>query len=231
MNLKPLILSAIAAACVSLPARADFTSDFSQTPPYTIDQTVFGVQGWENRTASELTSEDTARVVAVRWNGGKPAMRMRGANMKNVGFEPISGGHAGGHIRLAMSIALNFSEGKLNGHPLRIWFGGIPLGEIFLSEEGLGTGGAGTGRDGGVICLPRKDIKVNSFYSLTLDINTADGTYGVSVTGQKSDGSPFQYRGSGVSMEGKSNGTISGIYIISSPTMIAYLGSLSIKAE
>jgi hypothetical protein len=227
MNPKLLVLSALAAACASLPARADFTADFGQ-PPYALDQTVFAVDGWENRTASEPTSVDTARVVAVRWNGGKPAMRMRGANMKNVGFEPV----AGGHIRIAMSIALNFSEGKLNLRPLRLFFGGIPLGEIFFSEEGLGYGGDGTGRSGGVVCLPRKDIKVNSFYSLTFDINTADGTYNVSVTGQKSDGSPFEYSAKGVELPaGNSKGTITGIYIMSSPTLIAYLGSLSIKAE
>src|SRR6187200_2026664 len=65
------------------PLRADYTSDFNK-PPYAANQSVIGRNGWDYRLPTTEDRSDTARVVVVRWNAYKPAMVLKGANLKNI---------------------------------------------------------------------------------------------------------------------------------------------------
>lgn len=202
-------------------------------PPYKIDSTVMGTDGWESRLPNIAVSPDSARVVAVRWNEARPAVRLQGANLKRPAIQSLNGGSK---VQIAFPLAVNFSDDYLGGRHLRLWFDGINLGEIYLDQTakgGLGYRGEGGGANfQGVLFLPRDEIKRNSFYDFVLDIDLSASTFNISIQGQKKDGSPFQYKATNVSFPpNATKNPISSISIITTKSVVCYLGDLSIKVK
>ena len=80
------------------------------------------------------------------------------------------------------------------------------------------------------MALKKSELKPNSFYTCTIAIDYAKRTYGLSITGQKKDGSPFVYRVEEVAFESKAK-SVSSLYIIADKAVTAYLGSLEVLSE
>jgi len=207
-------------------ARADYATTFT-TPPYTVDQSVIGVDGWEYRLPPTTEDSHKARVVAVRWNDYQPAMMMKGANLKR----PVPQ-TTGGKVRITFDLAVNFSETGGSLKQFRVGFVGAPCGEIFMDlsgEGGLGYQADGSGR-GGVVALKKAEVKINSFYKFTVVVDYTKMTYDLTITGVRKDDTAFHHKAEGQPFETKAKG-VSMIYILSGGALTAYLGSLSIQSE
>lgn len=230
MNIHP-ILATCAVLCLSTPVRADYTPDFA-APPYVLEGTILGVDGWENRLPTENDTSDTARVVPVAWNENKPAILLVRSNLRNVAFPAAEGDR----ISITFSLAIDAPGKVAPGRQFRLFFGATPIGEIYYDAgdtQGFGYQGGGDGRSGGTICVRKEDIVDSSYYTFSLDINFADQTYDISVTGQKSDGKPLAFKAEAVPFLAPSKGTpgTKGVYLLSGSSLNVFLGSLSIVAK
>ena len=210
------------------PVRADYVTTFA-TPPYTVDQTVIGTDGWDHRLPTTEEVSDSARVVAVRWNGYKPALMLKGANLKNAA-PPTTGNK----VTLTFDLAFTFPDRGGTGKQFRFGIGGSPAGEFFmdLSEGGgLGYAADGSGK-GGTVALPKAEVKVNSYYTFVVQIDFSAKTYDAVITGQKKDSNPFRHEARNIAFEpkGKSQG-LGTIYIISGSAMTAYLGNVEMRSK
>ena len=218
-------LSLLAAALTLASARADYLTTFS-IPPYILDQTILGVDGWDHRLLTEKGKPDAARVVAVRWNGYKPALMTKGANLKHP-FPATTGDK----VKITFDLAVTFPDrGALR--PFRFGFNGAPCGEFFMdmgAAGGLGCQADGSGR-GGIVVLKKSEVIINSFYTFTVAIDYAKQTYDLSITGEKRDGTPFQHEAKGVAFESKAK-AVSSLYILATDAVTAYLGSIAIKSN
>jgi len=229
--MKPrLTLSFLALVAFCGPSRADFRANFS-APPYVRDETVLGIDGWENRLPTDKDTRGTARVEAVPWGDGSPALVLRGASLKNL-FTPV----AGGRTAITFSLAIQATGKVLPGRQFRIFFGGAPTGEVYYMpgpEGGFGYAGEGDGRSGGIICVPQSDILENSFYTFTLEIDMDQQTYHIAVTGEKADGSPLTFKVENVAFlsPGKPNPKVDGVYILSGQRLDVYLGSVAVELK
>lgn len=212
-------------------ARADFVTSFS-APPYVRDETVLGMDGWENRLPTEKDTTETARVESVPWGDGKPALVLREASLKNTSFPPVVGGRA----TITFTLAVQTTGTVLPGRQFRIFFGEVPIGEIYYQpgpEGGFGYAGEGDGRSGGIQAVPQSDLRENSFYTFTLEIDADQQTYQIAVTGEKSDGSPLAFKAENVAFlpPSKPNPKVNAIYILSGPLLDVFLGSLAIELK
>src|SRR6185437_13252266 len=170
MNSHLRALSAVTLAfCLCIASvHADYATTFS-TPPYTLDQSAIGVDGWDYRLPTLSGKPDTARVVAVRWNGYKPALMLKAANLKNSDFPQTTGAK----VKITFDLAVNFPDGGPKGKQFRLGFAGAPFGEIFFdqgAEGGLGYQADGSGK-GGIVALRKADVKINSFYTYTVVVD------------------------------------------------------------
>jgi hypothetical protein len=220
------VLSLALAAGGAAPARADYAPHLGAAP-YALEQTVVGVDGWMKRLPSLSDNPDSARVVALRWNDGQPALALRGANMKNTSFPAATGER----VHIAFHLALTFAE--RNGlREFRMWFDGAPIGEVFFDfKSGLGYGGAGN-VSGGTVILPREEIAINSFYDYDIFLDYKKQSYGITVRGRKKDGSPLEYAAQDVAFlkkEGKSG--VHSITILNSSRLPVYLQGMKIEAR
>jgi hypothetical protein len=209
-----------------LPLRADYSADF-KAAPYVPNQTVLGRDGWDHRLPTTEDRSATARVVLVRWNNYRPAMVMKGANLKNT-IPPTTGGK----VTITFDLAVTFPDAGPKGKQFRLGFAGAPCGEIFMDvspDGGLGYQADGSGR-GGVVALTKGETKVNAFYTFIVTIDYSKMTYDVAITGTKKDDSPFHYKTEAIPFESKTK-SVSGIYILSGSALTAYLGSLSIQSK
>lgn len=221
--MKPLLPASLLFVAATL--RADYTTRFS-SPPYVLDQTILGTDGWSSRLLSEKGNPDSTRVVAVRWNAYKPALMMKGANLR-AAFEPTRGDRA----KIIFDVAFTFPD---KGHlrPFRIGFTGAPCGEFFFDagpEGGLGCQADGSGR-GGEVVLKKSELKTNAFYTVAVALDYAKLTYQLNITGEKKDGSPFEHRAGPLPFESKAR-AVSSLYIIANDAVTAYLGPVEILSE
>jgi hypothetical protein len=227
MHVSSLFMLTAIFGLVAGTARAEYTADFS-LPAGVAERTIVGSGGWEDRLPSEKAHPDTARVVPVRWNDGKPALMMKGANLK-CAWPPVTGSK----VTITFDLAVTCPDRGGSGRPFRIGFGGAPpCGEIFLDmtpEGGLGYQADGSGRNGTVV-LNRGDLKPNSFYRFTVVIDYQAQMYDFSITGTKKDGSPFSFQAPRQAFEAKRK-EIGGTYILNPNSVTAYLGSLTITSE
>lgn len=229
----PLSVFAFAIFTLSLlNVRADFIPNFGAAP-YAMDQTVIGVDGWEYRLPDrEQNTPDMARVVQLANNGLKPGLELKNVNLRNVSFPPATGDK----ITVSFSLALEVPKGKPLGRSFRLWFGSVPLGEIYFEEGeagGFGYGAENDGRTGGTLCIPQADVSDNNFYTFTLEIHSTQLTYDLTVTGEKADGSPLNFKATAVPFLGpmKKEAVVDSISIISSPRVNSFLGSLAIESK
>lgn len=205
--------------------RADLAGTFT-VPPYQLDSSVLGIEGWTSRLADAPTPDETARVRAVRWNQEVPALILRGASIKNVFPRTI-----GTRVQVTVRLALAFPLEGGHLHQMRIGFSGAPFGEIFFdagANGGLGYGGPGDGRTG-IIALPHDQVKMNSFYTYSILVDYDARTYDLSLQGQKRDGSPLDYEAKAVPFTAKAP-FLDSLFIITGQTMIVYIAELSAKS-
>jgi len=225
MRLPSLFILTTAHAFVFSSARADYVADFT-LPPKVEERSIIGTDGWDYRLPTQKGDPDTARVVSVRWNGYKPALMLKGANLK-CAVPPTTGSK----VIITFDLAVTIRDSG-NGRPFRIGFGGAPCGELFIdmtADGGLGCQADGSGR-GGEIVLKRSEVKNNSFYHCSVTIDYAKQAYAISITGRRKDDSAFQFTTDARPFESKSK-AVSTIYIISANSMTAYLDSVAIKSE
>lgn len=205
-------------------ARADFVTHFS-SPPYKLNESIIGIDGWEPRGVAVNPSNAglAPRVVALRWDDYKNVLLLRGAQLKNA-FSPTTTEH----VKVTMRIAITGPD-RGNLHQTRILIGGSPFGEIIYDagvEGGLGFG-SGNARSGKII-VPRSQMKMNSFYTFTINIDYGAKTYDYTVTGESRDGSPFKVEEKGLPVE---KGTfLEGLQILSGTMVSAYISELSIES-
>ncbi|MCC7519169.1 MAG: hypothetical protein IT578_08295 [Verrucomicrobiae bacterium] len=201
-NLRFLITAGTAVVCLwGAKARGDYIANF-RAPPYVLDASVIGVDGWEYRFPSRANrplAPYEARVVALRWDDEKPGLRLQGASLKRTSFGTLSSEK----VQISFRLAVNFADAApRRNKALRVIFWPETFGEIFFDDSmkgGLGYQGDGLGKPGqGTIVLPRAEIKTRSFYTFTLLLDFGKQTYDVAVTGVKKDGSPFAYKADGV---------------------------------
>ncbi|MCG3150469.1 MAG: hypothetical protein PCFJNLEI_03955 [Verrucomicrobiae bacterium] len=227
MKRKSLFFAMLAVAGMGPAVRADYVTTFS-VPPYVLDESVVGIDGWENRfPAKDDKAAYAARVVALRWNDYKPGLMLRGGSLKRTNF----GAKVGDKQKVTVQLAVNFAEGR-SGKALRVIFWPATFGEIFFDQGpggGLGYQGDGTGTKGqGTIVVPKEVIRVNSFYTFTVLLDYSQQTYDITVTGVKKDGAPFRYSAAGVAFEpSKSKAAkIDSLLIVGT----GYLGALSVES-
>lgn len=216
----------LAVALANVPAQADYTPDFSSAP-YVSNQTALDVDGWQRRLSSAVQEPDSIRLMNLRWDDYRPALRLREASIKNS-FSATTGEK----VTISFRMALNFPDG--NGRrELRMWFGGAPIGEIYFdrgADNGLGYAGAGS--SGGIKILSKNEIKTNSFYNFHIALDYAKRTYSIAVSGQKQDDSPFAYQTTNIAFpEGSKDKAVSSLYLINSSRVTAYLSALKIESK
>jgi len=205
--------------------RADYSTSFT-VPPYVLDQSIIGIDGWDYRVTNR-TDNASARVVALRWNNDKPALMMMAANLRNITFKPTTSDR----VKVTVQLAVNFPDGGPPGNQVRVGFHSLPFGELIFDqgpEGGLGYYGNGFGR-GGTIVLRKSEVKPNSFYTYSVVVDFAKQKFDIVITGEKKDGTPFEYKAEGVSFEAKLH-QIKQIYILTGLRMTAYLGAIAIES-
>lgn len=221
---RALILASLASAGV---AHADYATNFGG-PPFAPDATVIGVDVWQPRLASLPLVPESARAVLVRWNDYKPAMMLKGANLK-AQIPPAKGPT----VTVKFDLALTFPENKAT-RQFRIGFGGTPIGEFFMDlgdEGGLGCQADGSGRDGSIV-LKKSEVAINSFYSCSAVVDYGARTHEIRITGVKRDGSPFAYHSGKLPFPAEFKVKQSDyIYLITGPVLTSYLANLSVRSE
>lgn len=205
---------------------ADLTTPFT-APPFVLNATIIGREGWEMRLPGTTDDGTIARLVGVRWDDFRSAACLDGVSIKNV-FPATEGSQ----VRITLRAAFTFAHGS--GNPslvqARFLFGGSPFGEIAFashSDGGLGFGD-GTGR-GLKVAVPLKDLQSNAYYTITLLIDYDRSTYDVSITGTKPDGTPLSYEEKTVAFTSNAS-AIQGVQIISAKTARIYLQDLRVES-
>lgn len=204
--------------------RADLSATFT-VPPYQLDASVLGIEGWQSRLPGELAPDETARVRAVRWNREAPALILRRASIKNA-FPRT----AGSRVQVTVKLAVTFPEGG-QLHQVRVGFGNAPFGELFFdagADGGFGYGGPGNARTG-IIALPHDQVKLNSFYTYSILIDYDRQTYDLALTGTKRDGSALSYEAKGVGFTSKTN-FLDSVFLITGQSVITYVAELSARS-
>ncbi len=219
----------LTAWCFLVPARADFATTFTG-PPYVVDETVLGVDGWESRFPPNEQTPHTARVVAVRWHDYRPALMLKRASLKHTFPATTSE-----RVRITFELAVTFPDAGPAGKQVRLGFDTAPFGELYFdqgAEGGLGYLGDGSGK-AGVVLLPKAEMKVNSFYTFTVLTDFRKRTFDLTVTGKKKDHSPFVFKVEQAAFPptAGSKTKISSLYLLTGPGVTAYLGPLTIQSQ
>lgn len=212
------------AAALAGPVRADYSTTFS-VPPFRLNASALGIEGWEARTPGAPDDGLAARVVAIRWNGNKPALVLQRASIRNS-FPKA----AGSKVQVTVQMAVTFPRVGAQYHQARIAITNAPFGEIVFDASktgGLGFGD-GTGRQG-TIAVPIDEVKPNTFYTYSILIDYDLRTYDATITGVKRDGTPLLYENKGVAFEPKKP-ALDSVLIITGAVIRTYLGEFSIKS-
>ncbi|HRJ73717.1 MAG TPA: hypothetical protein PLS03_15955 [Terrimicrobiaceae bacterium] len=212
------------AAALAGPARADYSTTFS-VPPFRLNASALGIEGWESRIPGTPDDGLAARVVAIRWNGNNPALVLQRAAIRNAFPKP-----EGNRVQVTVKIAVTFPRVGANLQQARIAILNAPFGEIVFDASktgGLGFGD-GTGRKG-TIAVPIDEMKPNAFYTYSIVIDYDLRTYDATITGVKRDGTPLLYENKGVAFEPKQP-ALNSVLIITGSVIRTYLGEFSIKS-
>jgi hypothetical protein len=224
--LRTAVAAALALILGATAARSDYTCNVG-APPYAVDRSIIGIGGWEYRLPTTEDHTARSRVVAVRWNAYKPAIMLKGANLKNT-FPPTKSAQ----VIITFDVAFTFPDRGATGKQFRLGFMGAPMGEIFMdlgNEGGLGYQADGSGR-GGIVVLKKADMKVNSFYRFIVKVDYASMKYEVAITGHRKDGAPFHFTSGKAPFESRAK-NVSGLYLLSGASMTAYLGDVAVLSE
>lgn len=218
------LLFVAGSAFLTAAAQADFRTTFS-VPPYKLDDTILGIDGWQSRAPEVNEPDQSARVCAIRWNNSLPALVLNKASLKNA-FPQTEGSR----VKVTVKVAVAFPRPGGRLQQFRLGITGAPFGEIVFdagSDGGLGFGDGG-GRKTKVI-LPHAEVKMNSFYTYSILVDYDAMTYDVSVTGAKRDGTPFQYEEKALPITTKRK-TMDSLMLLTGAQVNAYVGEISIES-
>jgi hypothetical protein len=216
----PFLAAALLTASAAL---ADLAAPFT-APPYKLDASIIGLEGWEMRAPNAVDDGSTARLVAVRWDDFRPAVRLEGASIKNS-FPPTTGSK----VRITAQMAFTYPSTGPDLPQTRI-ITNAPFGEIVFKYSGDGGLGISDGtRTNFKVLVPLSDLKPNCYYTFSVLVDYDSSTYAVSISGEKADGSPLAFEEKGVSFESKTK-VLKGVAIITSRFARAYLRQLLIES-
>lgn len=202
--------------------RADYTVPMTD-PPFSMGKSVIGIEGWEHR--SDRANDDAVRLVKVRWDDYRPALFLYGASIKND-FPKTHGTQ----VRVTLKVAFSFPMARINLQQFRLLIGGAPFPEIAFqanSDGGIGFGD-GTGRSMEIL-VPYKDVKSQSFYTITALIDFDKMTYDITITGVKADGSPLSIERKEIPFN-MATRALQGMSIITAKSVRVYISQLSIES-
>ena len=210
--------------------RANFLADFGESP-YVQNESVLGIDGWENRLPTETDTRERALVESAPWGEGKPVLVLRGASIKK-GFPEL----VGGRVSITFTLAVQGVGPVLPGRQFRIFFEGAPIGEIYYEpgpDGGFGYAGGGDGRSGGILCVPQSEILENAFYTFTLEIDPDQQTFQIAVTGKKADGSCLDFIAENITFlsSGNTQPKVKAVHILTGKSIEVFLGSLTIELK
>lgn len=177
-----------------LTAHAEFDAVFT-VPPYTLDGTIVGTDGWElvaSPSATIYNDPMAAVVVNSPVSDGKQSTSLELKTMvKNTQYEVYST-----KVVLEAVLALAFDEAfRWPNAGFSFCFGSIkeasPL--CFGFDYGENGGLYFSGGEGVVILLAREEIMPLATYDFQVKLDLDASTFRFQVTGQKTDGSPFHY--------------------------------------
>jgi len=222
--MKPTLFALVAAVLSSSALLADFTTPFA-SPPYTLDASIIGLEGWESRLKTFSDDGTSARLVAVRWDEYRPALLLYGASIRNDFPSTTSS-----KVRVTVRIAFTFPTPGPHLLQTRILIQNAPFGEIaFKCHPGGGLGfGDGTPQLKKILA-PIEQVRINAYYTLTIDVDYDAATYDVAVTGLKRDGSPLSVEEKGIAFETK-GGALKGLDLITASSARTYIQQLRIES-
>lgn len=217
-----LRIGTLAASLVlACPAQADLAGAFT-VPPFKLNESIVGIEGWELRLPRPEDDGFSARMIAVRWDEGKPALLIDGVSLTKS-FPPVTGSK----VKVTIILALTFPR-VVKLRPFRISIG-APFREFVLDAKGGLGFGDGTGQSAAETIVPLDQLKPNSYYTISILVDNDAFTYDLDVTGQKLDGTPLSYQKKGVAFDSK-NSFLKSVYIISSNSVRVYMKELSIES-
>lgn len=220
-NLFSFVAAAFFAAATF--AHADYAAPFT-APPFKLNEPIIGIEGWEPRLPGPASS--SARLIAVRWDGGAPAVLLDGASLKND-FPKTTGQK----IQVRIQIAITFPDAAPKLQQIRFGFPGSLFREIvFEGSPGAGLGfGNGTGR-GTQVLVPFEQLKPNTYYTIVVTIDNASSTCEARITGLGRDGAALDVTAKDLAFDTKAASALSSVFIISSPAVRAYLKEFSVTS-
>lgn len=224
-HFKKLAALVAAAILTAAPARADYSTTFA-IPPYQLDATVLGIDGWEPRQGDAAAAGPSAMLRAVRWNNYAPAMVLKKASLKNA-FPKTTGTK----VLVTAKMAITFPQDGGNLQVVRIIISGAPFGEIVF-DASKATGGLGFGDGGGrktQVLVPFTEMKPNSFYTFAILVDYDHMTYDLNVTGERRDGTPVKVEKKSEPFQSKKT-FMEGLLILSGG-VTTYISELSLVSQ
>lgn len=199
-HIAPILVSIVGIFWFIQSAQADYTytTDFS-VPPYELDETIVGQQGWQNFGTHAPAS--SSMIVEVPWNSDQSALRLtqlEGATSRiRVYDSSIVPAEFTGTLSITTSMAFTgLSTSEVSAAVTSINFENTyaAVTPISFGLDHRSTGGLYYAGDGGrIIILSRDDIKEGSFYEFSLTIDTVAKLFDIQVTGVKNDDTIFNY--------------------------------------
>ncbi len=210
-----------------LPTRtaiADFATPFT-APPYTLGASVLGMEGWASRLKDYAGDGASSRLVAVRWDNFQPALLLDGASIKND-FPATTGAR----VRVTLRIAFTFPMIELPLAQTRILIQNAPFGEIiFKCHPQAGLGLAMNPKEPIKVLVPFDQMRLNSYYTVTILVDYEQSSYDVTATGLKHDGSPLLFEEKGIHFESNAK-FLKNLALITSQTARTYIQQLLIES-
>ncbi len=219
-------------------AKADGYETNFAVPPYSVGASAIGIDGWEKPAFGNSSAETNAMVADAPWEPGQQALRLAktsGADyevrLKNVSFDPIEG-----VIRMTASLAFDFpvSDNRTNNAATTVAVrdftaqgSPVSFGMDYSANGGIYYKGEGDA----VVVLPKDQIKMESVYKFTIDINMLERNFSVEITGAKSDGTPFRCAESSVPCKSFGAKPFNTVYVghNARPDYVAYLRQIGVQ--
>lgn len=215
-------------------AQAAFLTGFD-VPPYTLNGTVVGTQGWTTYGTSSASTN--ALVIQNPMNASDTLLRLRktatgdaSVRIKNNSFTAFTG-----TVYVDVAMAFDFNPASDTSTATTVAFADlsqvtspVSFGVDYATAGGLFYGINSTR----TVFLTKSNIKMNSIYLYSMKIDLVAKLFDLSVTGTLADNSPLNYSISNVSFNGLSGNSLSSIYmeISARQNYISYIDSVAISS-
>lgn len=186
----------------------EYHTDFS-VPPYELDKSIVGQNGWENFGSGYHAPEDASKIVRFPWNQEEFALCLQAPSRHDgrvrVRDTSVTGSDLSGSFSVTTSMAFDFEPKAHSGKVSVVTFADtykkhspVMFGMKYSAGGGLFYRSSHETEE--IIILPKDEIKMYTFYTFHLEADPSAGTFDLRVTGSRGDDSPFSYSVSGVQM-------------------------------